>query len=270
MPGARNIAHGLRAGWERVRPFPLPRYVANTPKAGSGDPLDLDLPPSIATLAAAASSGDAAAYVSGVLDKLTPDAGATAGRYFYHWAQARFGKHWRHADILTALWAAATLIRPGSYLEIGVHRERSAAVVGSVAPHCAIYGFDLWIPHYAGAANPGPEFVRGELRAVGHSGDVELVSGDSRATLPAYLREHPDLYFDVITIDGDKSVRGVGSDFASALPRLKIGGAVVFDDLPVAPALRRVWDRVVRRDRRYVDWEYCEGTRGVAAAIRIG
>ena len=269
MPGARNVARGLREGWERIRPFPRPRYRAGTPRAGSGDALDPNLLPSIATLAAAATSTDATSYVSDVLDKLTPDRGAIAGRYYYHWAQARFGKHLRHADILTALWAAAFIIRPSSYLEIGVHRGRSLTVVGAVAPRCAIYGFDLWIPEYAGASNPGPEFVRGELRAVGHSGDVELVSGDSRKTLPAFLHQHPDLYFDLVTIDGDKSVIGAATDFAHALPRLKIGGAVVFDDMPVVPVLRRVWERVIERDRRYLSWEFSEGTRGVAAAIRI-
>ena len=96
-----------------------------------------------------------------------------------------------------------------------------------VRPQCAIYGFDLWVPDYAGGPNPGPEFVQEELARVGHEGDLVLESGDSRTTLPAFLERHPDLYFDVITIDGDKSVPVVASDYANALPRLKIGGVVV-------------------------------------------
>ncbi len=80
MPGARHVARGLREGWERIRPFPRPRYRAGTPRAGSSDALDPNLLPSMATLAAAATSTDATSYVSDVLDSLTRDLGAIAGR----------------------------------------------------------------------------------------------------------------------------------------------------------------------------------------------
>jgi predicted O-methyltransferase YrrM len=260
---------GPRAVWERIRPFPVPRYVADTPRIGGEDPLDPFLPPTALTLGAAAMSELAARFADCVLGKLTPGDEHAAGRYFYQWSQAKFGKHWRYADILTTLWAAATFFQPRSYLEIGVCRGRSAAVVGAVCPQCAVYGFDLWTPDYAGAANPGPEFVRGELRAAGHEGSIELISGNSRETLPGFLREHPDLYFEIMTIDGDKSVPGFATDLATALPRLKVGGIVVCDDLPVVPVLRRLWEKVVERDSRYVTWEFAEGELGVAAAIRM-
>jgi hypothetical protein len=141
--------------------------------------------------------------------------------------------------------------------------------VAATCPSCDIYGFDLWIPDYHGVPNPGPDFIREELQRVGHAGAVELLSGDSRKTVPAFLRQHSELYFDLITIDGAKSVLGVGSDFANALPRLKVGGIVVFDDMPKFPILRRVWDRVIRRDPRYVSWDFTDAGFGLAAAIRI-
>lgn len=47
------------------------------------------------------------------------------------------------------------------------------------------------------------------------------------------------------------------------------GGIVIFDDLPIQPALRRVWEIMVVRDSRYVTWEYIDGALGVAAAIRV-
>ncbi len=264
-----QLRGGLRAAWERVRPFPVPRYPANTPRIGGDDPLDPFLPPTALTLGAAAMSAEAVAFVDAVLGRLSPSDKRDGGRFFYQYSQAKFGEHWRYADILTTLWASATFVRPRNYLEIGVWRGRSAAVVGAVAPQTAIYGFDLWTPNYAGAPNPGPEFVRGELRAAGHEGSVTLLSGDSRETLPAFLREHSDLYFDLATIDGDKSVLGFASDLAVALPRLKVGGIAVCDDLLVVPALGRVWEKVVRRDSRYVTWEFAEGELGVAAAIRM-
>ena len=252
-----------------MRPFPLPQYIAGTPKIGGSDPLDLYLPPSAPTLGAAALSEEATKFVLDVLGRLTPMKSSAGQQFFYRWAQEKFGKHWRHADLHTALCAAAYFTRPSTYLEIGVCRGRSAAVVGAMAPKCAIYGFDLWIPDYGGAPNPGPDFVSGELRAVGHSGSVTLVSGDSRKTVSPFLRQHPDLYFDLITIDGVKSVDGVGADFANALPRLKVGGIIVSDDIPVLPILRRVWDKVIGRDSRFVSWEFAADGHGVAAAIRV-
>ena len=269
LDARRRFARRLRNGWGKVRPIPLPRYVPDTPKVSSGRAFGMYFPPTAATLASAAMSEEAADFVLGVLERLTPVDEFDAQRLFYRWSQAEFRRHWRYADICTALWAAATFVRPSSYLEIGVWRGRSSAVVGSVCPKCAIYGFDLWVPDYFGAPNPGPDFVQGELRAVGHTGEVTLVSGDSRQTLPAFLRQHPDLYFDLITVDGAKSVLAVASDFANALPRLKVGGIVLTDDLPTAPVLRRVWNKFIRHDMRYVSWDFTDAGFGVAAAIRV-
>lgn len=68
---------------------------------------------------------------------------------------------------------------------------------------------------------------------------------------------------------GAKSVLSVASDFANALPRLKVGGIVVTDDLPINPVLRRIWERVIVRDGRYSSWEFIDANVGVAAAIRV-
>ena len=266
---AQKLAYRLRLAWQKIQPFPLPRYIPGTPKIGGDGPLDIFFPPTAQTLGAAAMSEEAHDFLRDVVRRLTPSDTLAAQQFFWEHGRSSFGKYWRYANVLTALWAAATLIRPRSYLEIGVHRGRSAAVVGAVCPTCAIYGFDIWIPEYTGVPNPGPDFVRDELRAAGHTGPVALISGDSRKTVPAFLREHPDLYFDLITIDGDKSVAGVAADFASALPRLKVGGIVVSDDIPMFPRLERIWDRVIRRDSRYITWEFYDAARGVVAAIRI-
>ena len=268
--GARRLAYRLRSAWEKVRPFRLPRYPASTPRIGGSHPLDPFFPPTAPTLGAAATSEEAYDAVEAVIKRLTPSPEYEASEFLYAWGHAKFGKNWRFADILTMLWAAATFVRPANYLEIGVFRGRSASLVASVYPQCSIYGFDLWIPEYAGAPNPGPHFVRDELRRAGHTGTVVLESGDSRRTVPAFLGQHPDLYFDLITVDGAKSVAAVATDFANALPRLKVGGIVVTDDLPMFPRLRRVWNKVIRKDdSRYVSWEFADAGYGVSAAIRV-
>jgi predicted O-methyltransferase YrrM len=261
----------IRTAWQLVRPLPLPRYVPGTPKIDAYQHIALFQSPNPLTpltLTEAATSQEAITFVTDLLDKLTPDEEGAGLQAFYRSAQAQFGRYWRFADLYTTLWAAATFIQPTSYLEIGVRRGRSAAVLGATCPDCSIYGFDLWTPDYIGTPNPGPDFVRGELRASGHRGTVELISGDSRNTVPAFLLEHPDLYFDLITVDGTKSLMGVAADFANVLPRLKVGGVVVYDDLPYVPILRRVWNKLIQGDGRYVGWAPT-GAGGVAAALRI-
>ena len=268
MGVARRVANRLRNGWGRIRPVPRPRYATGTPKTGSDHPLDPFFPPNIETLATAASSNEAANFVLSVIERLSPSEETANQRVYYLWAQDKFGVHWRNADITTLLWAASILVRPANYLEIGVRRGRSAAVVGAAQPDCAIYGFDLWVAGYGGDDNPGPDFVRNELRAVGHRGSVEMASGNSRVTVLAFVQRHPELYFDLITVDGDHSVAGAAADLANVLPKLKVGGVIVCDDVAV-PSVKRVWEKIVKRDSRYVSWEFTSGGYGVGAAIRI-
>jgi predicted O-methyltransferase YrrM len=264
-----RLRYRLRLAGYRLRPMPKPLYVAATPTTAGNDGFELWFPPTAQTLGAAAMSDEAFAFAQGVLDRLTPGDELVSTQFYQRWGRGKFGEYWRYANLLSTLWAAATCVRPKAYLEIGVHRGRSTALVGAVAPECAIYGFDLWIPDYAGMDNPGPDFVRKEIAAVGHTGQVELISGDSRQTVPAFLRQHPDLFFDMITIDGDKSIPVASADYANTLGRLKVGGIVVSDDVQMFPWLERVWDVMVRRDRRYVTWQFSDAGRGVSAGIRV-
>lgn len=180
------------------------------------------------------------------------------------------GAAWAYADVVTALQAAAELLEPQSYLEIGVRRGRSMAVVAAAAPACAIVGIDLWQQGYAGMENPGPELVRRELAKTGHGGGVELLSGDSHEIVPQLFADRPSLTFDLITVDGDHSARGARQDLLDVLPRLRIGGALVFDDLrhPAHPELHEVWRDVVERERRYSCWRFDDVGYGVGVAVR--
>lgn len=191
-------------------------------------------------------------------------------RSFVEHGRAAAGDAWRYADITTVLAAAARLLRPTAYLEIGVRRGRSAAVVAANAPDCSIVAVDMWNEGYAGMGNPGPDLVRRALAEAGHRGDLRFVTGDSHEELPPLFRADPELTFDLITVDGDHSTRGARRDLEDVLPRLRIGGALVFDDVSHArhPGLARVFDRSVRRDRRYATWTFDDVGYGVAVAVR--
>ena len=203
-------------------------------------------------------------------ERLSPDDYGTYVTTWYREGLARYGSSWRYADIVTALLAASHRLVPKRYLEIGVRRGRSLCAVASQAPDCALYGFDLWVSNYAGIENPGPEFVRTELDRVGHRGSVQFVNGNSHQTLPAFFAAHPDLTFDLITVDGDHSTLGAAQDICDVIPRLRIGGILVFDDVchPALPGLRQVWQELVASQPRFSAVTFDEAGYGVGMAIR--
>ncbi|CAO3439950.1 class I SAM-dependent methyltransferase [Azospirillum doebereinerae] len=205
-----------------------------------------------------------------LMERLTPDAYIAYIAAFLREGERRYGANWRYADIVTVLLELARTLRPASYLEIGVRRGRSAAAVAMQAPNCAIVGFDLWQAGYAGIENPGPDFVRDELRRFGHQGTLELVSGDSRRTVPDYLAAHPDAHFDLIVVDGDHSAEGAKQDLFNVLPRLRVGGAIVFDDIdhPAHPELQALWREAVADRPDMSSWQFRGVGYGVAFALR--
>ena len=205
-----------------------------------------------------------------ILDKLQPDDYVEYVKAFVSRGRGIGGAEWRYADITTVLYAATEATRPESYLEIGVRRGRSMAIVGAVAPNCSIVGIDMWIEGYVGMSNPGPDYVRSEMSQVGHTGGLELISGNSHKMLPTLFRERPELTFDLITVDGDHTPRGARRDILDVLPRLRIGGVLVFDDVRHAnhPRLGDVWRRAVEADPRYVTWTFEDVGYGVALAVR--
>jgi predicted O-methyltransferase YrrM len=205
-----------------------------------------------------------------LLQRLTPD---DYGQYmiqFYEDGVKRLGDAWRYADIVTVLLGLTEMLKPRRYLEIGVRRGRSACAVASMAPSCDFALFDMWIQDYAGMENPGPEFVRAELAKVNYQGRCEIVDGDSHRTLPRYFAANLEAAFDLITVDGDHTDNGASQDLCDVLPRLTVGGAIVFDDVshPKHPGLRAVWRRLVAEDPRFSSWSFDEVGYGVAFAVR--
>jgi predicted O-methyltransferase YrrM len=128
----------------------------------------------------------------------------------------------------------------------------------------------MFIANYGNMENAGPELVQAELRRVGFSGSIEFLIGDSARTLPRYFRSHSDDYFDMVTVDGDHSPRGARRDLLNVMPWIKLGGALIFDDVcnPAFPWLRTVWDKTVVADPRFSSFTFADIGFGVGFAIR--
>src|SRR6478736_9979451 len=96
-------------------------------------------------------------------------------------------------EIRSGLRAVPNAMRPRSYLEIGTRRGWSLAQVLSESPDVRAYSFDEWIGGYASVDNPGPEFVRLEMKkaAPQHRGTVRFVNGNSHDTLPVFFQGVP-------------------------------------------------------------------------------
>ncbi|MBY5902231.1 class I SAM-dependent methyltransferase [Rhizobium leguminosarum] len=222
------------------------------------------------SLAQRAISAGAAEDALAVLRKLEPDDYSEYLSAYYTEGIGRFGANWRYADIVTVLLALAVDLKPKSYLEIGVRRGRSVCTVAAKAPACDIYMFDMWVANYAGMENPGESLVSSELDKVSHTGKRVFTNGNSHSTLKTFFRQNSDLAFDMITVDGDHTRNGAIEDLCDVLPRLKIGGAVVFDDIchPKHRYLEDVWKELVVNDNRFTSWSCADIGYGVGFALR--
>lgn len=177
----------------------------------------------------------------------------------------------------TVSWLASQL-KPSNYLEIGVRRGFSMAMVAAREPTTSLYGFDLWVRNYAGVPNPGPKLVKSELAKLGHTGETAFFAGDSHRTVPAFFHDPkarllhrwrmrlPGITrpseFDLITVDGEHSILGAYDDLRNVMPHCTIGGAVVFDDInpdleAIGEAGRRGFDAELGSDPR--GWQSLHG-----------
>jgi predicted O-methyltransferase YrrM len=225
---------------------------------------------SAATIGTLASDHRTKKGVLELLHRLSEDDYLQYLKHYYETGLEKFGEFWDYADLLTFLQAATRLVKPRNYLEIGVRRGRSMAIVAASEPQCDLYGFDMWVQNYAGMPNPGPEFVKEEMKRLGHQGSLEMVSGDSHVTVPAFLKANPNLSFDLINVDGDHSESGARADLETVLPRLSLGGVILLDDIthPQHLYLEKVWDSVLANDSHFTSYKYRDLGYGVAMAVR--
>ena len=181
-----------------------------------------------------------------------------------------FGETWTYSDINTVLYSICNLFEVENYLEIGVRRGRSMSIVASQCKYVNIYGFDMWIKNYVGAENPGQNFVVKELDKFDHNGKIQFLNGDSKKTIPEFFLKNSNLYFDLITVDGDHSLLGASTDLRNVKNHLKIGGVLVFDDISSHehPYLKKLWEKEIKSQNNFYTHEFTDLGLGVAFAIR--
>jgi len=100
-------------------------------------------------------------------------------------------------------------------------------------------------------------------RFVGHVPKVELVRGDATKTIPAYLKENPQLIVSLLYLDFD-IYEPTLSALRHFLPRMPKGAVIAFDELNLkdwrgestavleALRLRSIASSAARLDRRYL------------------
>ena len=252
------------------------RYVANTPLQQNMTYQYKDrnwYEPLIAgpnTFQRDLTSADTIEGVISVLKLLEPDEYIKFNLGFLRKGLSQFGNDWHCGDITTALYSISNKINVKNYLEIGVRRGRSMAMVAKLNPEVNITGFDMWIENYVGINNPGPDFVKKQLKKIGHKGTIELINGNSRKTVPNYFLKNPKTFFDLITVDGDHTKRGAKADLNNVIPRLKVGGFLVFDDIvnPWHTQLNKLWKNKIEKNKRFLTYSFRETGYGVGVAIK--
>jgi predicted O-methyltransferase YrrM len=195
-------------------------------------------------------------------------------------------------------WLAREL-QPKFYLEVGVRRGFSMAVVAAQSPETEIFGFDMWLSNYAGVPNPGSAFVQSELKKIGYKKRIHLINGNSHVTLPIFFGDKKSGFrhrlkslminykrpadFDLIVIDGDHSLLGAYQDLSDTMPRCAVGGAVVFDDILPGSLdesengddphewknLLGVWHAIQKKFPNFRYFEFLSDVPGVGIAVRM-
>lgn len=179
-----------------------------------------------------------------------------------------------HISVRQILGAFTLMAQPNRYLEIGVRRGHSLCMVASCsrAP-MAIYGFDLWLENYAGEENPGAQLVRSEIEKFGYKGRLELISGDSRHTIPQFFKgKRTSFQLDMIFVDGDHSAEGARIDLLNVIDRVAPGGLLVFDDIshPDHLYLQGVWEKVMANREDFTVRSALHHEYGWAVAQKMG
>jgi len=123
------------------------------------------------------------------------------------------------------VYLGKTAIQEGADLiaEIGFNGGVSSMAFLRSRPTARVVSFDIGTHTYIDAAK---EYVDQRF-----PDRHELVVGDSLETVPRYLRDNPDVCFDLAFIDGGHAYEVAKADIVNMRPLCRPGAALVMDDL---------------------------------------
>lgn len=134
------------------------------------------------------------------------------------------------SEMHNILYQVARKINPKTYLEVGVFKGRSMAVVLKASPQTNAYGIDKWGKHSGQITTA--EGVRESLKCVGIEKLPIFYTGFSYEILPKLWRDKdiPE-FFDLILVDGDHTLEGAKKDLDLCLVHLEKDGILIFHDI---------------------------------------
>ena len=128
---------------------------------------------------------------------------------------------------------------PIRIMEIGFNAGHSAEIFLKHNPHATVTSFDLGMHEYV---SYGKEYI--DLH---YPGRHTLILGDSKVTIPAYIKKHqsapyaPLVPFDVIFIDGDHEYNGAREDMDNCFHLAHKNTVVILDDTMYKENWRAPW-----------------------------
>jgi hypothetical protein len=154
-----------------------------------------------------------------------------------------------------AIGAAARYLAPRNIFEIGTHRGRTALLMAENTPESTtVYTLNQppadMAKYFNGMTTEQAETALGEaFRGKPAASKIVQLIGDSRTfDFSPYTGQ-----MDIIFIDADHSYEGIKNDTERALPMLKPGGTIVWDDYNRAfPGIIRYLEEFAATGRRVV------------------
>ncbi|MFY2789334.1 class I SAM-dependent methyltransferase [Rhodococcus sp. MALMAid1271] len=131
----------------------------------------------------------------------------------------------RGADEAEQKYLSSLAARPSTKLicEVGFNAGFSSWAFLEVSPDTTVVSFDLAAYAYSATAKAHIDEHFPERHT--------LIQGDSHITIAAYAKEHPDVRYDVIFVDGDHSVEGARADLDDLRGFATPDTVVIMDDI---------------------------------------
>lgn len=132
------------------------------------------------------------------------------------------------------------------FLEIGFNAGHSALIMLLANPNAQLMCFDLCYHEYV---IPCFKILNKYFP------QIKLCYGDSQHNLPAFIKENPNVKFDLIHIDGSHESNIVNSDYESAKKLSTPETVIVFDDATAKPIQELIAIKVEAGEIYPVDYQ---------------